>query len=78
MLDAGVIWHTQVGLILGGHIVSVYLAHVEALKVFGSSRKAALSQVPLLLLMVLLTTIGLWILSLPIAAGQVLLPTPGA
>ena len=76
LLDAGVIWHTQVGLILFGHILSVYLAHVEALKVFSTNRQAALSQVPLLLLMVLLTTIGLWILSLPIAAGQVLLPPP--
>jgi len=76
LLDAGVIWHTQVGLILFGHILSVYLAHVEALKVFASNRQAALSQLPLLLLMVILTTIGLWILSLPIAAGQVLLPPP--
>ena len=74
MLEADTVWHLQVGFILLGHIVSVYLAHVEALKVFRSSRQAALSQIPLLLLMVMLTTIGLWILSLPIAAGQVLLP----
>jgi hypothetical protein len=74
MLEADTVWHLQVGFILLGHIVSVYLAHVEALKVFRSSREAALSQIPLLLLMVMLTTIGLWILSLPIAAGQVLLP----
>jgi hypothetical protein len=76
LLDAGIIWHIQVGLILFGHIVSVYLAHAEALKVFRTARQAALSQLPLLLLMVMLTTIGLWILSLPIAAGQVLLPPP--
>jgi hypothetical protein len=75
LLDANVIWHTQVWLILIGHIVSVYLSHVEAIKVFGSRRQATLSQAPLLILMVALTTIGLWILSLPIAAGQVLLPT---
>jgi hypothetical protein len=74
MPEADTVWHLQVGFILLGHIVSVYLAHVEALKVFRSSREAALSQIPLLLLMVMLTTIGLWILSLPIAAGQVLLP----
>jgi len=78
LLDAGVIWHTQVWLILFGHIVSVYLSHVEALKVFKTTRQATLSQIPLLLLMVALTTIGLWILSLPIAAGQVLLPTPNS
>jgi hypothetical protein len=78
LLDAGIIWHTQVWLILFGHIVSVYLSHVEALKVFRTTRQATLSQIPLLLLMVALTTIGLWILSLPIAAGQVLLPTPNS
>lgn len=74
MLEAGTVWHIQVALILFGHIVSVYIAHVQALKVFGSARKATVSQIPLLLLMMMLTTIGLWILSLPIAAGQVLLP----
>jgi hypothetical protein len=79
LLEAGTIWHTQVWLILLGHIVSVYLSHLEALRVFKSSRQATLSQAPLLVLMVALTTIGLWILSLPIAAGQVLLPptSPG-
>jgi hypothetical protein len=79
LLEAGVIWHTQVWLILIGHIVSVYLSHVEALRIFKTSRQATLSQLPLLVLMVALTTIGLWILSMPIAAGQVLEPpvTPG-
>jgi hypothetical protein len=71
LLDAGEVWHTQVALILIGHIISVYLAHIEALKVFPLRRHAVLSQVPMLLLMVLLTTIGLWVLSLPIDAGQV-------
>ena len=69
MIDAQAIWHTQVGLILFGHIVSVYLAHVEALRCFGKARTAALSQVPILVLMVLLTTLGLWILSLPLSTG---------
>jgi hypothetical protein len=69
VLDAGIVWHTQVAVILAGHIVSVYLAHIEALKVFPSRGRAILSQVPLLALMVLLTTLGLWILSLPIDAG---------
>jgi hypothetical protein len=69
-LDAGVVWHTQVWLILSGHIVSVYLAHVEALRTFPTQRQATLSQLPMLLLMVAFTTIGLWILSQPISAGQ--------
>jgi hypothetical protein len=74
VLDVGTVWHTQVALILCGHIVSVYLAHVEALKVFPSPRHAVLSQLPMLVLMVLLTTVGLWILSLPIDAGQLSTP----
>jgi hypothetical protein len=68
--DASVVWHVQVGLILLGHIVSVYLAHVEALKTFATSRKALVSQLPMLVLMMVFTTTGLWILSLPISAGQ--------
>lgn len=64
--DAGVVWHTQVWLILFGHIVSVYLAHLEALRVFPTRRQATLSQLPMLLLMLAFTTIGLWILSQPL------------
>jgi len=70
------VWHTQVGLILFGHIVSVYLAHAQALRIFAESRKALWSQFPMLILMVAFTTAGLWILSLPIVAGQVQDPPP--
>ncbi len=68
-LDANTIWHTQVGFILLGHVVSVFLAHVVALRVFRSNRRAWVSQLPMLLLMVGLTGAGLWILSLPLASG---------
>jgi hypothetical protein len=75
-LPADGVWHTQVALILFGHIVSVYLAHVQALKVFPQRRQGVWSQLPMLALMVLFTTVGLWILSLPIAAGQMQDPAP--
>ena len=65
----GSVWLTQVGLILAGHIVGVLLAHVEALRIFGSPKRAALSQLPMLALMVLFTNFGLWILSLPISGA---------
>jgi len=71
-------WHMQVWLILAGHIASVYLSHLEALKVFPNSRSATRSQVPMLFLMVILTTLGLWILSLPIASGQIIIQPPPA
>lgn len=70
VVEAGTVWHTQVALIVLGHVVGVYLAHVEALRLFRDSRSAALSQLPMLLMMVAFTTIGLWILSLPLQAGS--------
>lgn len=73
---ARVVWHVQVGLILLGHVVSVYLAHAQALRIFPTARQALRSQLPMLALMIALTSVGLWILSLPIGAGQVLDPTP--
>ena len=69
VVDVNVIWHTQVALILLGHIAGVYLAHVEALRTFASARRAALSQLPMLALMVVFTAFGLWILSLPLSIG---------
>jgi len=69
MIDVEAIWHTQVALILFGHIVSVYLAHLEALQIFSTPRRAAASQLPLLVLMMMFTTLGLWILSLPLGSG---------
>ncbi|MFT5576941.1 MAG: hypothetical protein ACI89D_002471 [Bermanella sp.] len=70
--DMSVVWHTQVFVIIVGHIVSVYIAHLQALKIFPDRRMAVLSQVPILFLMVGFTAVGLWILSLPLAPGNVL------
>ena len=67
--DAGVVWHTQVGLILLGHIVSVVLAHRVALELFITRRAATISQLPMLLLMMLYTGSGLWILAQPLNPG---------
>lgn len=67
MLDTGIIWHLQVSFILIGHVLGVYWAHVDALAVFGTRKAALVSQLPMLFLMLFLTTFGLWILSLPIA-----------
>jgi hypothetical protein len=71
-LNMGIIWHTQVALMLGGHVVGVYLAHLTALRVFGSARQGLVSQLPLLALMVAYTSVGLWVLSLPLDVPQVL------
>lgn len=67
-LQMGVVWHTQVAVLLVGHIAGVWLAHDAALKTFGERRKVIVTQVPLLMLMVVYTVVGLWILSLPLGA----------
>ena len=69
MIGTDFVWHSQLTLIVAGHIASVYLAHLEALRAFGTPRRAATSQLPMLALMMLFTTLGLWILSLPLASG---------
>lgn len=66
----GMVWHAQVVLILLGHMASVVLAHRLALRIFPSRREAILSQLPMLGLMVALTTLGLWILALPITSAN--------
>lgn len=75
IVPADWVWHSQVALILLGHVVSVYLAHARALELFPRARHAVWSQLPMLILMVAFTTAGLWILSLPIASGQVQVPS---
>ena len=66
--DLTTVWHSQVGLIVLGHIVSVYLAHRIALTTFPKHKQALRSQLPMLVLMVFFTTAGLWILSKPIGS----------
>lgn len=66
-LDMAVIWHSEVALILAGHVASVCLAHVAALRLFPTRRQAMISQLPMLLLMMAYTIMGLWVLSLPLA-----------
>lgn len=66
--EMGWVWHTQVGLILFGHILGVVASHLAALRVFPTRRAALLSQLPLLALMVAFTIAGLWILCQPLTA----------
>ncbi len=60
-----VIWLTQAGAVVFGHVVAILMAHVLALRLFGTTRKATLSQLPLTLFMVSYTLFGLWLLASP-------------
>ena len=65
VLPMGLVWHTQVILILLGHVVSVYLVHRTALRELPKGSAAIAGQVPLLALTIFYTAVSLQILSLP-------------
>lgn len=69
LLGASFVWHSEIAVILIGHIVAVFLAHMMALKIF-SRRQAFISQIPFIFLMVIYTITGLWILSQPLTIGR--------
>jgi hypothetical protein len=58
------IWHSQVAIIVAAHVAGVFIAHALALRLAGQA-PAAVSQLPMLLLMIGYTTLGLWLLSTP-------------
>jgi hypothetical protein len=59
------IWLTQAGAVVAGHVVAILLGHVLALRMFGRHRRAAIAQAPLAALMVGYTLFGLWLLASP-------------
>lgn len=69
--DMGFLWHSQVALMLAGHVIGVYLAHKTSVRLFQSARQGVVSQLPMLVLMVAYTCVGLWVLSLPLDVPQV-------
>jgi len=66
LAQASTVWYAQVVLIVIGHVVAVYLAHLRAGERFRTAQRALLSQYPMLLLMVMYTMTSLWILAQPI------------
>ncbi len=59
-------WYTAVSAIVLGHIIAVYLAHVQAVTTLGERRPALLSQIPMTVLMVVYTVSSLSILAEPL------------
>ena len=62
------IWRIQTGVIVGGHLLAVLIAHAIALEIYNNPKAATLSQIPLAALMVGYTVLGLWLLSTPTGA----------
>lgn len=69
IIGAKATWNLQIAFILIGHIAAVYIAHLVALKIYRSARPAMISQIPMLVVMVIYTMTGLWILSQPLTIG---------
>ena len=66
LAGAAIVWYVQIVLIVLGHVIAVYLAHLRAGQRFKDSAHVLLSQYPMLLLMVVYTMTSLWILAQPI------------
>ncbi|MFY9896653.1 MAG: hypothetical protein WAK67_02545 [Xanthobacteraceae bacterium] len=71
LIDTGVVtasmmWYVAIAVIVGGHVVAVYLAHTQALRLFPDRAEALRSQTPLVVLMIAYTMTSLWILAQPI------------
>ena len=64
--NARFIWFFALTIIVAGHIIAVYLAHLRAGEIYRTRNAALKSQVPMLALMVFYTLASLWIISRPI------------
>jgi hypothetical protein len=66
LVTARLMWYVAIAVIVGGHVVAVYLAHTQALRLFPDRVEALRSQTPLVALMIAYTMLSLWILAQPI------------
>lgn len=66
LIDAQICWFIAVAAIVGGHVISIWLAHRVALRRFGSRQRAVVAAVPLAALMVLYTSISLSVIAEPL------------
>ena len=63
VVSATGIWYVQIGALVIGNVAALVLAHDRALVVYGSPKDAVRSQIVMLLVMVMFTVLGLWLLS---------------
>lgn len=65
LVGARFAWYTAVIAIVVGHVISVWLAHRTAQRLFDDRRRMLASQTPMLALMVAYTMTSLWIIAQP-------------
>jgi hypothetical protein len=67
VVSASGIWYVQVAALIIGHVAGLMVAHERAISDYSDNRIAVRSQLWMLGVMVVFTSLGLWILS---AAGE--------
>jgi hypothetical protein len=67
-LPGGLVWWSQIVLIVVGHVAAIIAAHRVALSYHGRARRALRVQFPVVLLMVGYTMAGLWVLAQQLAS----------
>jgi hypothetical protein len=60
-----IIWYAQISAIVIGHVTAILVAHIIALRDVKAGSAPAYRQIPLTVLMVAYTFLGLWLLSAP-------------
>lgn len=67
LISARFVWWVSIIAIVLGHVFSVYVAHIIALRRMPTASSAVKSQYPMLVLMIVYTATSLWIIAQPIA-----------
>lgn len=62
-IGAATFWYMQVGFVVAGHVFALILAHDRALAIYDDPKAAVRSQYWLLGVMVIFTTLALWLLA---------------
>ena len=69
VMNAKAVWYLAITSVISGHVISVVLAHYEALRQFPNDDQAIRSQAPITILMIGFTMASLWILAQPVVVS---------
>ena len=70
IIDAGTTWYLAVTSIVIGHVIALVLNHCLAMRLVGSTRRAALITIPQTVLMIMFTMLSLVIIAEPMTTSE--------
>ena len=71
VISSKFLWYFSVVVIVIGHVIAVYLAHVLSINIVHNRAQALKSQYPLIVLMIGYTVVSLWIIAQPITEVRI-------